>query len=120
MNKIAVECPHCRRLQPVPASVLLVDLGEPDDDETCTATVWWVCATCSDLASLPVDWEQLMVLLAAGVDLLKADTDDLVTHPETAAGGAPLTPDDLLELHECLSNDSWFDELTCQDPPPIT
>ena len=47
------------------------------------------------------------------------EEDALPRHPEISAGGAPLTRDDLLALHELLACDHWFSQVAdagCVNP----
>ena len=121
MTIIALECPVCRLTETVPAAELLAEMLEPARDEetgTGTARICWICATCSDLALVDVSADLLDVLVAAGVTLLETDAHAMTVHPEAPAPGTPFTTDDLLELHERLDSDSWFDELTSMEPPP--
>ena len=46
-----------------------------------------------------------------GLEDLAEFLDDLPEHPETHAGGAPLTHDDLIDFHQALARDDWFAQL---------
>jgi len=116
---VAVECPTCRLTESVPAAEMLAEMLEPaGDEQTSAARICWICATCSGLAMVEVSGGLLAVLMAAGMTMLETESGEPDLHPERPAPGAPLTADDLLELHERLCGDSWFDELRSLDPPP--
>ena len=58
--------------------------------------------------------------MTAGATVLDDATDEaLPPHPEHPTAGAPMTHDDLLALHELLTTDTWFDQVTtagCVNP----
>lgn len=70
------------------------------------------CQACALTSTVPVD--ALLVSVAAETSADTADSTDeaLPPHPEHPAAGAPMTHDDLLALHELLTTDTWFDQVT--------
>jgi len=134
----SISCPGCDRTSLVPVDALLVSValddrapsaGLPDPERGSSAaatagTVAWACDTCADLVSAPLGWRALLALVTAGATLLDEAADEaddadeaadeaadaLPPHPENPAGGAPLTLDDLLALHELLASGTWFDQ----------
>jgi hypothetical protein len=68
------------------------------------------------VVSVPVAWQAFLTLITAGVAMLEQDGDldqvtDLPPHPEQPPAGQSFTPDDLLELHELLAEDTWYSAL---------
>jgi hypothetical protein len=123
MTIIAIRCPACRTTDDVPAPALFVDVDAPADDlgdEGRAATVSWVCGACDELVSVPVEWAPLLAVVSAGAALIETPEtagDLRPTHPESHAGGARLTTDDLLDFHQGLDTADWLDELcACAEP----
>lgn len=129
---VNIKCPACGIATTIPVDALLVsvagddpdpgllpEMGAPGSDGTA-ATVAWACDSCADLTSIEIDWPTLLTLVTAGATLLdEASDDELPPHPEHPTAGAPLTPDDLLALHELLASDTWFDQVVstgCKNP----
>ena len=135
MTVIAIQCPACSTTDRIPAPALLVDVDVPGDDLGAgeagpAATVTWVCGSCADLVSVPVDWAPLLAVISAGATLVDSSSelddarglgfeDGRPVHPESPTGGGRLTPDDLLDFHQRLDAADWLDELcTPADPQP--
>jgi len=112
MTTASIECPRCGTPSLVPVDALLVTVAVDEDDAQLAGYASWLCASCSDLVAAPVSWPSLLTLITAGAPLLDEGGDELPTHPESPANGPTLTRDDLLELHELLASDTWFDALT--------
>ncbi|MGZ4590703.1 MAG: hypothetical protein ACXV2I_07925 [Actinomycetes bacterium] len=133
MTIIAIQCPACRTTDDIPAPALFVDADAPTADNTGTgeagsaATVIWVCGSCAELVSVPVEWAPLLAVVAAGAtlidtssDLDSSDVEDVrPAHPESPTGGALLTPDDLLDFHQALGGADWLDELCTSAEPQL-
>jgi len=112
MTLFSIECSRCAGECEVRAEALLVEVDADVEDEAVAGVVHFLCDSCADLVALPVDWTALVSLVTAGAALLEEDlTDPRPAHPEAPAAGGPLTLDHLLELHETLADDSWFDRL---------
>jgi len=135
---VSITCQVCGLDSTVPVDALLVSvvvddgpgttgcLGIDADAETAAdsgdtaGTVAWACDTCADLSTARLDWPALLTLVTAGASLLDDATPEaLPPHPAHPQAGAPLTRDDLLSLHELLTTDTWFDQVTtagCVNP----
>lgn len=128
---VSITCQVCGLDSTVPVDALLVSvvvddgpgttgcLGIDADAETAAdsgdtaGTVAWACDSCADLSTARLDWPALLTLVTAGASLLDDATPEaLPPHPEHPEPGAPLTRDDLLALHELLTSDTWFDQVT--------
>ena len=96
------------------------DLSRPADSADDAGTVAWTCDGCADLTTARLDWPALLTLVTAGATVLDDAADEaLPPHPEHPTAGEPLTHDDLLALHELLTTDTWFDQVTtagCVNP----
>ena len=125
---VSITCQACGLTSTVPVDALLVFVAV-DDPQTGTGlpdrevdgasaadtagTVAWTCDSCADLVTAQLDWPALLTLVTAGATLLDdAAPEALPPHPERPSGGAPLTRDDVLALHELLASDTWFDQVT--------
>ena len=116
MTLFRIECSRCAGEWKVRAEAMVLEVDTGVEDDAVAGVVHFVCDSCADLVPLPIDWSALVSLVTAGAALLDEDlTDPRPTHPEAPAPSVPLTLDDLLELHETLADDSWFDRLagTC-------
>lgn len=127
MTVIAIQCPACRTTDDIPAWALFVDVDAPTGDEGSAATVTWVCRSCAELVSVPVEWVPLLTVVSAGAALIDTGSDldgpgleDVrPAHPESPTEGALLTPDDLLDFHQGLGTDDWLDELCSSAEPQL-
>ena len=111
---VNISCQTCGLTSSVPVEALLVSVAVEDADATA-GIIAWTCDSCADLVSAPLDWRALLTLVTAGATLLddaSDESDTLPPHPESPAGGTPLSRDDLLAMHELLASDAWFEQLT--------
>jgi hypothetical protein len=106
-------CPACMafmRLHPTELAITV-----PAQDEVagrCTFT----CPTCASEVSFPIDEQQDDLLRRLGAQTSLRDLA-MRRHPSMAARMAPardeppLTYDDLLDFHQLLQQDDWFEHL---------
>lgn len=112
-SSIRTCCPHCAVsvwLQPREVKLAL----EPSADAHAGRYAF-LCPACSRIPVQRADGRLVKRLRAWGVEVVTgAHRHEPATppgHPEVAAEGPAFTPDDLLDLHELLATDDWFDEL---------
>lgn len=118
VTRVIAQCPRCDTSVPVISTAMLVTATPDTSDERVAGAVTWLCAGCDDLVSQPISWPAMLQLVRIGVQLVEEDeTDPRPVHPDHPADGAPLTADDVLELHELLSTTNWFDGL--ESPSPL-
>jgi hypothetical protein len=99
MKIVTTTCRHCRLPVHLEAgSVLLVVPTHPDEP----GMAWFLCPHCEDLVGRAVPPVQVPELAEAGCQLVDAD---LAPYPEEHPGGPALDVDDLLDLHELLTDD---------------
>lgn len=122
MTRIRTTCPRCGEVELRPDELELRIVGSAEDDVREGSTYLFDCPTCADEIVKPADSRIAQLLTTGGVPVVcSADDEVLATaptalpHPEHAPDGPPLTLDDLLDLHELLQSDDWFDRLrqTC-------
>jgi hypothetical protein len=116
MNTFTVECSKCAMMNSVPTGAMLATAQVEVLDDHLIGAVSYICAGCEKVVSVPVTIPDFLTLLRAGVELLEeVDGDDpghdRSPHPEDPHAGTPFTPDDLLELHELLADDTWCSAL---------
>lgn len=111
-SAIRTSCPHCA------VSIWLrpqeVKLALEPTAETHAGRYAFLCPACSRIPVQKADGQLVRRLRAWGVEVVTGQHEQLGTpgdHPETASNGPPLTHDDLLDLHELLQTDRWFDDL---------
>jgi hypothetical protein len=119
MTRVTIQCPRCDTTTAVPLDALLVALVDEDRDLELAADVGWLCQPCAALIHVPIDWAALLTLVTEGASLLTdEEPGDALSHPETPAHGPAFTSDDVLELHELLESDSWFELLAAGGARP--
>jgi hypothetical protein len=103
VSSVLVNCSHCEATSDVPADGVLLDLQ--------AAALSWICLECGELDEQDVPQHMLQRLIDVGASLITSDVGSLPPHPESPPSGAPLTHDDLLDLHELLAQPSWLIQL---------
>ncbi|CAN5703406.1 hypothetical protein BH18ACT15_BH18ACT15_15220 [soil metagenome] len=102
MTTIKATCPQCGEVDLAPDDIRLT-IGTSDK------RYGFSCPTCSDYIEKAADDRVVRLLLSGGVLPVVMDVPAEVLEPK--AGGSPISPDDLLEFHELLATDGWFDAL---------
>jgi hypothetical protein len=119
MTRVTIQCPRCDTTTAVRVDALLVALVIDDRDPELAADVGWLCQPCARLIQVPIDWAALLTLVTEGASLLPDDEPgESLPHPETPTHGPAFTADDVLELHELLESDAWFDLLAAGGARP--
>lgn len=110
MTRIRATCPDCGEVDLLPVDVTLHLVRQGERDVAEGSCYRFVCPDCEELVSKPAD-ERIAQLLETGGVEVREDVPAPAGHPEQPPGGPALTPDDLLDLHELLQREDWFDEL---------
>ena len=104
MTTVRAQCPACGDVQ----------LGIKDltvrvcDDDATTATYRFRCPGCESIVSRAASPRIIELLVSAGAHYeLWQPPAEIGERP----GGPPLTADDLLDLHDLLGDDAWFERL---------
>ena len=100
MSSVLINCSHCEATADVPASGVLLDLQ--------ASALSWICLECGELDEQDVPPTLVQRLIEVGASLITSDVGSLPPHPESPTSGAPLTHDDLIDLHELLEQPSWL------------
>lgn len=123
MTRIRATCPSCGEVDLRPQDIRLYLVPPPGEDEGVGegSTYTFSCPLCTECVSKPADERIAQLLETGGVPVGAAGPRvsagaPLPEHPEEAAGGPPLTYDDLLDLHLMLESQGWFEELLATLP----
>jgi predicted RNA-binding Zn-ribbon protein involved in translation (DUF1610 family) len=106
MTTIKATCPSCGEVGLTPSDIdLRVD--ETGEDESFYA---FTCPTCQSHVRKQADERIVQLLLSGGVP---AQVIRKPAYPERKPAGNPprLAADDLLDFHQLLDGEGWFDEL---------
>lgn len=114
-----VHCPDCGTVPLDLDDVTLTIFRDPEGRPTGLAAYAFVCPGCREDTVVTTDRHTTGLLIAAGVRVVSApDPRDRhpsayrrrpPRHPEAPPSGPPFTPDDVLDLHEALAADDWFE-----------
>lgn len=102
MTTIKATCPQCGEVDLTPEDIRLT-IGSSDK------RYGFSCPTCSDYIDKAADDRVVRLLLSGGVLPTIVDVPAEVLEPRA---GSPISLDDLLEFHELLATDDWFDALS--------
>lgn len=104
MTTIKATCPTCGEVD-LTADDILLRIGPSHG----TNTYGFGCPTCTDFVEKPADERIVRLLLSGGVMPM------LVHVPAEALEkkeGPRITHNDILEFHQLLDSDNWFERLT--------
>ena len=103
MTTIKATCPYCGEVD-LDAEDILLRIGAARGSNT----YGFSCPTCGDFVEKRADDRVVRLLLSGGVIPVPVHipAEALELHY-----GPPLTSDDLLDFHEELGRDDWFEEL---------
>jgi uncharacterized protein YlaI len=104
MTTIKATCPLCGEVSLGPQDIELRIHPAGDERDFYAFT----CPECDDRVRKPADSRIVRLLRTGGVEPIVPRP-----HPEPGPGDlAPLTHDDLLDFHQLLQRDDWFEALT--------
>jgi predicted RNA-binding Zn-ribbon protein involved in translation (DUF1610 family) len=117
VTRIRASCPACGEVDLQPADVTL-HLVRGDDVEVAEGSCYrFACPDCLELVTKPADERIAQLLQTGGVEVeMDAEVQWRTLHPEFPPQGPKLTPDDLLDFHQLLEGDDWFDQLLSLTP----
>lgn len=121
MTRIRATCPSCGEVELRPDEIELHVVGADPEDVRDGSTYRFDCPACFAEVAKPADARIARLLTTGGVPVTCTGDAELeaevsralqsVTHPEGLTVGPALTNDDLLDLHQLLQTDDWFDQL---------
>lgn len=110
---VEARCPACQAFIRVhPTELAITVPAVADVAGRCTFT----CPTCASEVSFPIDEQQDDLLRRLGAqtslrDLAKRRHPSMAARVASATDEPPLTYDDLLDFHQLLERDDWFEHL---------
>lgn len=113
MTTIRATCPTCGEVDLTPKQIVLTVIRAEEAPVGPDSHYAFTCPSCTDRVEKPAD-ERIAHLLTTGgvnVSVLDEPGERLPAHPESPPDGPVLTRDDLLDLHELLADDRWFEDL---------
>jgi hypothetical protein len=109
MTTIKATCPTCGEVD-LTAEDILLRIGAA----RAVNTYGFTCPECAEFVEKPADERIVRLLLSGGVIPVPVHVpaEVLETH-----GGPAITYDDVLDFHEKLQSDTWFEELLSPRTP---
>ena len=111
MTRIRANCPDCGDVELTPDEILIQVAHDPADLVGDGSRYRFTCPDCECTVTKPADERIVQLLVTGGVALEVAEADPRPRHPERPPMGPAFTGDDLLDLHQLLQGDDWFDLL---------
>lgn len=122
MTRIRATCPTCGEVELRPDEIELHVVGPDPDDVRDGSSYRFDCPSCCDEIAKPADGRIARLLASGGVPVTCTGDSELeaivaagmqrISHPEGLVLGPAFTADDLLDFHELLQTDDWFDQLS--------
>lgn len=106
MTTIRATCPTCGEVGLTPDDIDL----RVDELETTDSFYAFDCPACYSTVRKPADERVVQLLLSGGVERRELEREPEA--PKPRFDWPALTHDDLLEFHEALGDEGWFDLLT--------
>jgi predicted RNA-binding Zn-ribbon protein involved in translation (DUF1610 family) len=121
MTTIRTTCPRCGEVDMGPESILLSVRSNGRE-----GSYRFTCPECEDAVEKRADRKIVALLVSAGVDIDRGD-DLSSRHPELfdvehestleqAPQGPAFTPDDVIEFHYLLEDDTYIREFLAEHP----
>jgi predicted RNA-binding Zn-ribbon protein involved in translation (DUF1610 family) len=112
VTRIRASCPECGEVDLQPSDVTLHVVRYGDADVAAGSSYRFACPDCEELVTKPADERIAQLLTTGGVEIEVAGSmTDTPPHPEFPPDGPAITPDDLIDFHQLLETDGWFEEL---------
>lgn len=116
MTTIRATCPGCGEVDLTPEQIVLTVIRADEAPVGPDSHYTFTCPTCTVRVEKPADERIAHLLTTGGVSVsVLDDVEDAPpaapSHPESPPGGPAFTYDDLLDLHQALTADDWFEEL---------
>lgn len=123
MTRIRATCPVCGEVELTTRDVNVRVLTDDQGDVLEGSIYRFRCPSCETMVTKSADERIVELLETGGVAITRTRMDvvaehpsmigaGLPTHPEGAVAGPPLTVNDLIDFHELLNSDAWFEQLS--------
>ncbi|HEX2240220.1 MAG TPA: hypothetical protein VHJ82_03645 [Actinomycetota bacterium] len=103
MVTIKATCPVCGEVK-LTADDIVLRMGAPRDNSSYAFS----CPSCQQLVEKPADDRIVRLLLSGGV---MPSVNEIPAEALEAHYGAPIDYDDLIDFHQLLQTDGWFEQL---------
>lgn len=124
MTRIRATCPSCGEVELRPDEIELHVVGADPDDVREGSSYRFDCPSCCDEVAKPADARIARLLTTGGVAVTCTGDPEIeavvaaamgrILHPEGVVIGPELTTDDLLDFHQLLQTDDWFEDLAAR------
>lgn len=104
MTTIRATCPSCGEVELTPEDLEL----KVCSNNSASSFYRFMCPLCTDEVQKPADDRIVQLLISGGVHATMWDLPQAEDHGDAPA----FTMDDLLDFHNLLQTDTWFDQLT--------
>lgn len=124
MTRIRATCPLCGEVDLKPEEIQLEIVRDATGEVGDGSNYRFPCPTCREVVTKPADERVARLLATGGVEIAvtrtAVDADELsellddevrTLHPELPDPGPPFQADDLLDFHQLLATDGWFEQL---------
>lgn len=113
MSKIRVHCSSCKERADLPPRDISLHIHRlrSETRERLMSSYAFVCPSCDSIVTKTADESVISVLLSGGVDPCATHVAGAVgahNHPEDPPAGPAFTSDDLLDFHQLLERDDWY------------
>lgn len=112
MTTIRVTCPQCGAIDLTPGEIELRVVESDGPGIGVDSHYTFTCTSCGVRIAKPADEKVAEILKSGGVAIEFIGACTLTDpHPESPPEGPQLTYDDLIDLHDLLETEDWFDHL---------
>ncbi len=110
MTTIKATCPTCGEVALTPDDIEL----RVDESGSDSSFYGFACPRCDADVRKPADERVVRLLVSGGVPALPVVAEPVRVRLRDRFSHAKLTHDDLLDFHQTLQGDAWFDRLLDQ------
>ena len=123
MTRIRATCPVCGEVELTTRDVQVRVLTDDEGDVLEGSIYRFRCPTCETMVTKTADERIVELLETGGVAITRTHMGvaaehpamigaSLPPHPEGTVDGPALTVNDLIDFHQMLEGDAWFDQLS--------
>ncbi len=107
MTTIKATCPTCGEVALTPDDIEL----RVDESDTTASYYGFDCPSCESQVRKPADERVVRLLVSGGVPPLPVEAEVRRVRLSERFDHAPITHDDLLDFHQALQGEEWFERL---------
>ena len=110
MTTIKASCPTCGEVALTPDDIEL----RVDEADTAGSFYGFDCPSCASQVRKPADERVVRLLVSGGVPPLPVEHQPARTRLSERFDHPAITHDDLLDFHQALDGDGWFEQLLAE------